>query len=478
MNEDDAAIVALTQAVETVDDEELPALVAGLEDRIAWRPMPHQIPPDGDWFLWLLLGGRNAGKTDACAAYMTEHVKGPPCLPDLPGGHRMSIIAPTLADAVDSCVNGPSGLRAHDLNVRLVQAPGGTIVRWPSGAEAKLFGAFQRQDVERLRAGGNRCLSWLEEFAAWPQLATAWTQMTLGTRLGRHPRAVGSTTPKPRPLLSSLIKKASDWRANPDTSPPRLDRIVISRGQTKDNVHADPEVIAALYDAYSGTRLGRQELDAELLEDFEGAAWQREQIDADRVSSAPDLVRVFVGIDPSTWGPDVGREYTDVGHGIETGIVAAGLSVDRQVYILDDLSGRFSPEKWAARAAKAYHRFHAQAIVPEINMGGAMVTDLLRLVDDSVRVKPVRAAKGKRARIEPVAALYEQHRAHHVGTLPILEDQMVGWDPSESWSPDRIDALVWAVTQLAPWRSGRASTSTAANTQLPPMGSPAADMLR
>lgn len=228
-----------------------------------WEPLAHQIPPDGAWDTWLLLGGRGSGKTAAAARYCHEHVTGPACLPGLPGGHRVAIIAPTFGDALEACVNGPSGLRSHDARIRAVQTAGGTFVRWPSGAEAKLFGAYTPEDVERLRAGGNRCFAYAEELAAWRFLDPCFDHLQFGLRLGDHPRLVAATTPKPRPLLKRLI-------AHPTTT--------VTHATTHDNPHLSSSVRGRLEERYGGTRLGRQELQGLLLGDTEGALWQRHMI--------------------------------------------------------------------------------------------------------------------------------------------------------------------------------------------------------
>lgn len=441
-----------------------------------WHPLPHQVPPEGtDWYLWLLLGGRGTGKTDGGANYVTRHVHGPPCDPRLPGGHRIGIIGPTLGDAVEACVNGPSGLKVHDPHARLVTAPGGLLVRWPSGAEAKLFGAHTPDDVERLRAGGNRCLVWCEELAAWRQLAETWNQMRFGLRLGDWPRAIATTTPKARPLLRELIKHP---------------RTRVSHGTTNDNPHLDSVVRQALEDAYGGTRLGRQELLGELLEDLEGALWDRPNLDQNRVASAPILRQITIGVDPSTWGPDSGNEYETIGQGLETGIVVVGSTggARPELYILEDLSCRVSTEQWAKKVTQAWRKWSETAptlIVPEMNLGG-WITSAIRMADEDARFfyekgKPgVRAAQGKRARAEPVASVYEQGRAHHVGNLPILEDQMVGWDPTEPWSPDRVDALVWAVYALCPWmaQGGTVGAAEISAARLPTLSRKYEPMLR
>jgi len=374
----------------------------------------------------LLLGGRGSGKTDALAHYVDVHVNGRPCAPGYPGGHRPAIIAPTLGDAVESCVNGPSGLRMHNPDVRLVQTAGGTHVRWPNGTEAKLFGAYTPEDVERLRAGGNRCIVWCEELAAWPRLTEAWDHMTLGLRLGNRPRVVASTTPKPRPKLKALMQDSSTE---------------LTHAKTADNPYLHPDVRAKLYELYGGTRLGRQELTAELLEDVLGALWTRERLEANRVHEAPPLTRLVVAVDPSGGGGE--------GHA-EVGIVACGRSADGHVYIVRDVSERLSPERWARRVVDLYHSIKADRIIAEKNYGGEMVEHTIRTVDASVPVRMVNATRGKRVRAEPVAALDEQGKLHMVGSeLEQLEDQLASWVPdSGEASPDRLDAMVWGVTEL------------------------------
>lgn len=390
-----------------------------------WQPLKHQEVPQGDWWMWLLLGGRGSGKTDALSTYMNQHVLGPPCIPRFPGGHRPAIIAPTLGDAVESCVNGVSGLKAHNPGVRLVQATGGTYVRWPNGVEAKLFGAFTGEDVERLRAGGNRCVVWAEELAAWVRLGEALDHMTFGLRLGTRPHVVASTTPKPKKRLKDLV----------------LDpRVVVRHATTDDNPYLDPRVRADLYERYGRTHLGRQELGGELIDDVEGALWSRALLERNRVAAAPDLVRIVVAIDPSG-----GRSE---GHA-ECGIVAAGKGIGGHGFVLRDVSEHLSPEQWARRAIQLYYELGADRILAEKNFGGEMVEYTIRSVDPMVPVKLVSASRGKRVRAEPVAALDEQGKIHHVGSLPTLEDQLVTWVPdSGDPSPDRLDARVWAITEL------------------------------
>lgn len=415
-----------------------------------WQPLPHQEPPLGSWTIWLLLGGRGAGKTDADAAYVDAHVHGPACDTRIPGGHRVGIIAPTLGDAIEACVNGPSGLKAHNPDIRLVQTGGGSFVRWPNGAEAKLFGANSRDDVERLRAGGNRCLVWTEELAAWRHLAEAWHHMRFGLRVGSRPHVVGSTTPKNRPLIRELASRADD---------PTDTAVVITRATTDENPHLAASVRADLYEAYGGTRLGRQELAGELLEDVDGALWTPAALEAmheARPAQLPDMRRLVVAVDPSgTSGGD------------ECGIVVAGLGADRRGYVLADASLRGSPQEWGEAAVAAYHRHHADRLLAEVNFGADMVRYVIETVDRRVVFKALRASRGKVQRAEPVAALYEQGRISHADWFPALETQMTTWVPGESdFSPDRVDALVWALSELMLYSGGPASARSAARRRM------------
>jgi phage terminase large subunit-like protein len=400
-----------------------------------WTPYPWQVPPDRIATLgwWLQLGGRGTGKTDGCARYMVAHVNGPACDPRLRGGHRMAIIAPTQGDAVEACVNGPSGLRTHDPRVVLRTTAGGTFARWPNGAEAKLFGAHSPDDVERLRAGGNRCLVWMEEAAAMRRLGEAITHSEMGLRIGPNPHYIASTTPKPRTELIELTQRAD---------------VTVTRGRTRDAIHLPQEQRDHLIRKYAGTRTEKQELDGELLTDIEGALWTRERLDATRVGAAPPLARIVIAIDPAAKGGDESDEM---------GIVVAGLGSAyipdrngfsrRHGYVLDDLSGRMSPEECMRKAAQAYHAWKADAVIAEVNNGGDWIGTTLRQIDPTVTYRTVTATRGKATRAEPVAAVFDQLAAHVVTSLPDLETQLVTWVPGES-SPDRLDAMVWALTEL------------------------------
>lgn len=390
-----------------------------------WRfwARPNQLPPAGEWRVWLLLGGRGFGKTRTGAELVrTRAVSG--------SARRIALVAPTGADARNVMVEGESGiLTISPPHERPSYEPSKRRLTWPNGAVATLFSA---DEPERLR-GPQHDLAWCDELAAW-RYPAAWDMLMLGLRLGRDPRVVVTTTPRPIHLIRMLL-------ADP--------MVVVTRGRTvenRDNLAA--AFLEQIIRHYEGTRLGRQELDAELLEDVPGALWSRAIIEAGRVSGHPELRRVVVAIDPAA----ASGEHAD-----ETGIVVAGGDANGHAYVLADISGRYAPAEWARAAITAYYTHAADRIVAEVNNGGEMVEAMLRMIDPNVSFRAVRAARGKTIRAEPVAALYEQGRVRHVGAFPRLEDQMCAFAARAQGtfdrrmtgrSPDRVDALVWAITEL------------------------------
>lgn len=417
--------------------------LAELFDRPLWRPYPWQIPPDHvpTQGIFLIEGGRGIGKTDGCAHYMIDHVNGPPCDPKIPGGHRMAIVAPTLDDAAESCVTGPSGLRAYDPSIQLRTALGGSKAVWPNGAEAKLFSGATEKDADRLRAGGNRCLLWIEEAAAIPWLAVALQQGRFGLRIGPNPHIIASSTPKPTAAYRAL-------RAEEHT--------IRKHGTTEQAHHLNADVRAELFKAYGGLRIGRQELGGELLDDIEGALWSLSIIDRYRADPPEHLDTVLVGVDPSA---------TQAGD--ETGIIV-GASVttsdETDLYPLDDYTGHYTPAGWGAAAVRAFLEWDADGIVYETNQGGEMVRSTLEVAWKTATAQaghslgpppaliPVHAARGKRVRAEPIAAMTERGRVHHPVTdrarLSKFEDELTQWVPGMSDSPNRLDAWVHAATKL------------------------------
>ena len=390
--------------------------------RPPWTPLPHQLPPSGDWFTWLLLGGRGSGKTDGAAHELDRRARAEPL--------RIAIIAPTLGDAIESCVNGPSGLKAHNPQVELRGGPGGLHVYWPNGSEAKLFGAHTPDDVERLRAGGNRALCWAEELAAWRQLDECWQHMRYGLRLGAHPQVIVSTTPKPRKLLLSLLRDP---------------RTAVTRATTQDNPHLAQATRDAPYEDYGGTRLGRQELGGELLEDVEGALWQAAWIENARVTEAPELTRIVVAIDPAATS-EATSDYT--------GLCVAGLGEDGDYYVIRSQGVRLSPSGWAHKAIDWFDELEADKIIVESNNGGDMCVSTLHSVRRDLAVKKITASRGKTVRAEPIAQPDEQGRVHHVGFFPTLEDQMFAF-PVSNEHDDEVDARTWAITELVEGRRRR-----------------------
>jgi predicted phage terminase large subunit-like protein len=380
-----------------------------------------QLPPPGGWRVWLLLAGRGFGKTRTLAESVREAVESG-------RARRVALVAPTAADARDVVVEGESGIlaTAPPWN-RPIYEPSKRRLTWPNGAIATTYSA---DEPERLR-GPQHDFAVCDELAAW-RYPEAFDQLMFGLRLGADPRAVVATTPKPTTIIRRLL-------ADPT--------VAVTRGTTYDNrANLAPAFLEQIVRRYEGTRLGRQELLAELLDDVPGALWTRDSIERARLGRGmqPDLSRIVVAIDPAaTSGEDAD----------ETGIIVAGRDHAGHGYVLGDLSGRFAPTEWARRAIAAYREHKADRIVAEVNNGGEMVEATLRMVAPDVPFRAVRASRGKVVRAEPVAALYEQGRVHHVGGFATLEDQMCAFTSdfdraAAGYSPDRVDALVWAFAEL------------------------------
>ncbi len=381
---------------------------------------PNQSPPDGEWSTWLVMAGRGFGKTRTGAEMVREWImRG--------GAIRAALVAPTAADARDVMVEGESGLLAccERYGIYAKYKSSKRRVEFPNGALAFLYSA---DEPDRLR-GPQHHKAWADEIAAW-RYHDAWDMLQFGLRLGDDPQAIATTTPKPVHLVRDLLKAEGQ-------------QVAVTRGSTYDNAaNLAPAFLAALKARYDNTRLGRQEIAGELLSDVEGALWTYSQLDEQRgtVPAHVTLARVVVAVDPPA---SSGAESA------ECGIVAVGLGDDGRGYILADRSQRGTPNDWARAAVALYDLLSADTIVAEINQGGEMVTHTLRTVRDTIPVTTVRASRGKFARAEPVSALYEQGRISHVDTFPTLEDQMTGWIPDgKQASPDRLDALVWGVTEL------------------------------
>lgn len=421
--------ISVAQSIAKLPSEERAALlrelpidqaVALLHDWKFWA-RPNQMPPDGNWRTWLLLAGRGFGKTRTGAEMIRDRVAA--------GYKRIALVAPTAADTRDVMVEGESGILAiSPPKNRPRYEPSKRRVVWPNGAIATTYSA---EEPERLR-GPQHDFAWCDEIASW-RYPEAWDMLMFGLRLGADPRVVVTTTPKPIRLVRDLL-------ADPGT--------VVTRGSTYDNRgNLAPAFLSQIIRKYEGTRMGRQELDAELLEDTPGALWRLAQIDDLRVKKGehPQFVRVVVAVDPAV---STGEDAD------ETGIIVAAKGTDGHGYVLHDGSGQMMPTDWAKEAIAAYSLHKADRIIAEVNQGGDLVEATIRMVAPRpVPYKAVHATRGKVVRAEPVAALYEQGRIHHVGVFAKLEDQMAAFTPdfdrrAAGYSPDRVDALVWAFTEL------------------------------
>ena len=401
-----------------------------------FEPLPHQVPPPGDWFTWLLLAGRGAGKSDAIARWAIDHVRGPACPAALQAGvpHRIAILAPTVGDGREGIVLGPSGLKSHWTATQLIGGRNGSIVKFPNGAEGQIFGAHSSDDIERLRAGGNRCVAIVDELAAMRYGQEAWDQMEMGLRASARPQVAVATTPKPKKIMKALVQ--ADWCET-------------VRASMHDNIHLPERFRQRMEERYAGTRLGRQEIYGELLDDVEGAWWTYEMIDRDRWDLAGEAKwsRVAVAVDPP-------------GGGTEAGIVVAAQISDCPCdsdgprphwAVLEDCSlFPTGPDHWAQVTQNAYDNWTADRVLAETNYGGDMVEATLRRNYPTLPYQAVRATRGKMRRAEPIAALYEKRRVHHVGQFTELEDEMCSFVEGETdESPNRLDALVWALTWLS-----------------------------
>ena len=387
-----------------------------------WRGFnarPAQIAPKGDWTIWLALAGRGFGKTRMGAEWVRETVMAGQA-------GRVALIAETAADARDVMV--AELMRIFPPDKRPVYTKRNRCVEFHTGAKAWTYNAVE---PDQLR-GPQHGFLWHDELAKWRYARETWDMAQFGLRLGKHPRQIVTTTPRPIELLKAILGGKEG-------------KVHITRGSTMDNrANLAASFLDRIQKRYAGTRLGRQELDAELLSDLPGALWSQSVIDAYRVSSVPELGRTVVALDPAVTNTEDSDAH---------GLVAVGLGPDQVGYVLEDASLSGSPHEWARAAISLYRKWHADAIVCEVNNGGDMVAHVIRSVNPNVNVIEVRASKGKHVRAEPIAALYEQGRVRHVGQFPELENEMTQFT-NEGYqgdgSPDRADALVWALTELFP----------------------------
>lgn len=398
-----------------------------------WQRWAHegQFWPDGDWRIWLIRAGRGFGKTRAGAEWVSQMAR------DVPGA-RIALVGGTLDDVRRVMVEGPSGLIASAWEGETLdwRATAGELV-FGSGARAQVYSA---EAPEKLR-GPEHDFAWADELAKWsPGTADAtWDNLMLGMRRGEQPRVVVTTTPRPVKLMRRVM-------AIPK---PDLHQTL---GRTRDNIHLPRSFVEAMLAEYAGTRLGRQELDGEMIEEVAGALWPRALIERQRRAAPEQLVRVVVGVDPPA-----GTE------GDACGIVAIGLGADRHGYVLADASvAGLRPEGWAQAVADCAARFEAECVVAEKNQGGEMVRSVLQAADAGLPLRLVHASRGKSTRAEPVALLYEKGVLWHAGVFAALEEELAGLQASGGYqgpgrSPDRADALVWAATELMLGRRGRAA---------------------
>ena len=414
------------ELVRSLSDDEWAELAGRLLTGWFPRGRDAQRRPEGDWNVWLILTGRGWGKTRTGSEDLVEAAQRDP------GDY--AVVAPTYADVRDVCVEGPSGILAV-LKRRCIAHTWNRSLGEITLANGGRIKAGSADEPDRWR-GWNFRGGWCDELGAWRR-PDAWTQLRLATRIGDRPRLVVTTTPRPTALIRELVGQ---------------DSVVVTRGSTWENAaNLSESALEELQTRYGGTRIGRQELEGELLLDTPGALWSLAQFDAHgfraTLDDVPDLVRVVTAVDPAV----TSGEQSD-----STGIVTVGVDHAGDLWVLADDTCRLSPDGWASAAVGALDRWGGDRIVAEVNNGGDLVESVLRAVDRSVPYRKVHASRGKRVRAEPVAALYEQGRVHHVGALPELEDQMTSWAPDGlGSSPDRVDALVWACTDLAVAKPGR-----------------------
>jgi phage terminase large subunit-like protein len=373
-----------------------------------------QRPPDGRWRTWLYLGGRGAGKTRAGAGWIADGVQ-------REGFRHVAILGATFQDARAVMIEGVSGLMREAKGA--TYEPSNHRVLWPNGAVATILSAEEPDGIR----GHQFDAAWGDEFCKWREPQAALDMLRMALRIGKHPRLMLTTTPRNIPALKALMGERGVARTH-------------SRTQANKANLAD-DFLADLDARYGGTRLGRQELDAEIIEDNDRALWKRAWIESARRREAPELSRVVVAVDPSA-----SRE------GCECGIVVAGRAGEEAFVLADRSSGGLTARQWAVRVAEAYEEFEADSVVAEANQGGDMVRQMLAGALENAPIKLVHATRGKLPRALPVTAIYEQGRAHHVGVFPELEDQMCNYDGAGE-SPDRMDALVWALSELFPSRA-------------------------
>lgn len=427
---------SIAQIIADLPAEEQAAILAGVDPQVLlydWKfwGRPEQHTPPGNWNIHLLMAGRGFGKTRTAAEFIREQAM------DLSEGpKRIGIVTRVSADGRDVMVEGPAGI----MNIcppgeMPLYEPSKRRLTWPNGAMATLYSA----DEPSLLRGPQFHVAVGDEAAAWRRLPddsglTAWDNLRIATRLGRNPRILLTTTPKRVPMMYALLE---EHVKTPE-------KVIVTRGKTSDNsgnLHA--AYLDAVYGIYEGTALGRQELEGEMLDAVEGALWNLEEIDEDRQFTMPGTLPLrLIGVDPS-----VAENPKD-----ECGIVVVGSTAEpdlfrRTAWVMEDASVHGAPQLWAARVVEMAKKYGCP-VVAEVNQGGALVKNAIHQIDPTVHVLEVHSKQGKQLRAEPITLAYQQHRVHHYGAHPELEDQMTMWVPGEGKSPDRVDALVHALTAL------------------------------
>jgi len=406
----------------TQDEADLLMRIMESGDKPDWESIARieQLPPEGQWLIWMFLAGRGAGKTRSAAEWVVKLAEKP--------NLRIALVGRTPADVRDVMIEGDSGILSVARGLDIIYEPSKRRLTFPNGTIAITYSA----EVPSQLRGPQHHYAWADEASSWrdapkgDSVDTAWNNLMLGLRLGTDPRCVVTTTPKPNRLTKEISNRSST---------------VITRGSTYDNLD---NLAASFKDqvlsSYEGTRIGRQELLGELLEDVEGALWTNTMLEEALVEELPKMQRVVVAIDPSG-GDAQGND--------EQGIVVAGLGIDGLYYVIADRSCKLSPQGWASRAVEAYNEFRADKIVAEKNFGGDMVEAVVKQVAPDIGIKMVTASRGKVQRAEPIAALYEHSKVKHAKGLTELEAQLTEWTPESGTSPDRLDAMVWALTELS-----------------------------
>lgn len=421
---------SLAERLASLPTEQRAEIIGKLTDREAeallydWRGFlarPDQIAPEGDWDIWLCLAGRGWGKTRTGAEWVREQVKA--------GAMRVALIAETQKDLEEVMVNGDSGILAVHPEVERPEVKYRPLrIRWPNGAIALGYNATEPNQLR----GPQFDAAWSDELAKWRYARETWDMLQFGLRLGSHPRQIVTTTPRPIELVKAIVAGQEG-------------KVHITRGKTADNkANLAKRFLERIESRYAGTRLGRQELEAEILGDLPGAIWRQSVIDTYRVAECPDVGRTVVSVDPAVTNTDESDEH---------GIIVAGMGPDQVGYLIEDATMSGTPHEWAQAAIMRARKYLADGIVVEVNQGGDMVAHTIRTIAPNINVIEVRATKGKHVRAEPIAALYEQGRIRHVGQFAELEAQMTQMT-NEGYqgdgSPDRVDALVWAFSELFP----------------------------